>query len=65
MKNNDTDLFVIELVMTTQDLQTYTDWDYKTSQEWLQNNWDNITESVDVSFDGVLQSMIGYADENN
>jgi hypothetical protein len=65
MEHNDTDLFVIEIQFSTQDLRYLTDWDSTKCREWLQNNWGEITEAVDVSFDSVLESMIGFNNDDN
>jgi len=65
MEHNDTDLFVIEIQFSVQDLRLCSGWDSTKCREWLQNNWGDITEAVDVFFDNEMAEMIGYEDDNN
>jgi hypothetical protein len=65
MEHNDTDLFVFEAFVTTQEVQEWTGWDSQKSREWLRNNWEGITEALDNTLDNELQSMVGYANDNN
>lgn len=65
MEHNDTDLFVYEVQVTTQEVQEWTGWDYQKSREWLQDNWGGISEALDITLDNELQDMVRYADENN
>lgn len=64
MEHNDTDLFVIELVMTTEDLSSFTDWGYDKSKAWLQENWSEITEKVNHHLDFTLSLMLGLDNDN-
>lgn len=59
MEHNDTDLFVFELQITTEDIQNWTSWDYDTSREWLRSNWGEVTGELDNTFDGLIVSMLG------
>lgn len=65
MEHNDTDLFVYEVQVTTQEVQEWTGWDSQKSREWLQDNWGGISEALDITLDNELQDMVRYADENN
>ena len=65
MEHNDTDLFVYEVQVTTQEVQEWTGWDSKKSREWLQDNWGGISEALDVTLDNELQDMVMYAYETN
>jgi hypothetical protein len=63
MEHNDTDLFVYEVQVTTQDVQEWTGWDSQKSREWLQNSWGGISEALDNTLDNELQYMVGYAND--
>jgi hypothetical protein len=65
MEHNDTDLFVYEVQVTTQEVQEWTGWDYQKSLEWLQDNWGGISEALDITLDNELQDLVRYANDNN
>jgi len=65
MEHNDTDLFVIELTMTADELSYFTNIGYDESKAWLQKNWNEVTEEVNHHLDFTLSLMLGLDNETD